>query len=207
MLILECSLQINDIKMLHSHCPECGILKPINSKVPYPTSFNRRAHSRCMSSQVTPLKASRAGKANSLLAPFTTLVCAWLWEMRARAAGHMIAESSLSLPALAGQEIRAPCWQQLSCSQLLLGLCCSQCDRGQKMYLTIEISCRVDRKGKTLQLHCEKKTKCSDSIIQLSKVWVSGSSGTRKSSALPFCLGEVIWGKGRSCQKQILIFF
>lgn len=67
--------------------------KPINQKVASPTNLNRRAPPRLVSLQVTPLKASRAGKANTLLAPFSALVdmkalprlvCAWFCR------GHMI---------------------------------------------------------------------------------------------------------------------
>lgn len=40
----------------------------------FPTNLDRRAHLRLISLQVTPHKASEAGKANTLLPPLTALV-------------------------------------------------------------------------------------------------------------------------------------
>lgn len=102
-------------------------------------------------------------------------------------------------PALA-REIRAPCWQQLSCSQLLLGLCCSQCVRSQKNLLDN----RNLWEGREKARHYNsivRKGKYPASTIQLSKGWASGFGGARKSWVLPFCPGETIWGEGRGCQK------
>ena len=55
---LEYSLQINDLRALSSSYSEDKILKPIYKKVSYVPlpNLHRRAHSRCLSLKLTPLK-------------------------------------------------------------------------------------------------------------------------------------------------------
>lgn len=158
---------------------------------------------------MTPLKASRAGEANTALSCLHTG-----WRVRARPRwfvpdlrGENSRPQDLGRAALPCQarEIRAPYWQQLSWLQLLGGggaLLSPSWQGPENEYLTIEIfiECEEARRHNST-VRKEDSSKWSDSISYCQ----TGDLQDLVEQGSPW---ERIWGGGKACPKvTVLILF